>query len=463
MRKKKKGFVVAAPSSGSGKTVVALGLMEALRRRGLCIQPFKAGPDYIDPGHHAALLGRPSYNLDTWMMGPDAVAKTFCAKAAGADISVVEGVMGLFDGRDGASEEGSTAHLAKLLSLPVLLVVDAAKAARSIGALIKGFEEFDPGVDLKWVVFNRVGSERHYGMLRDSIPKGSKVRSLGCIPRDNSLAMPERHLGLITSSSIGRKKWLSFVEKAGSVVEERLDLDMLLKNSSLPAASVGARPVEGPPAADGPVIAMAFDRAFCFYYEENLDILRSFGARIVTFSPIKDKRLPEGARGLYIGGGYPEMFAPALEKNASMRADIKKASGSGMPIYAECGGLMYLGRAIEDIKGAISAGVGVFPWVSRMLDKRAALGYREISVKRGAALFPRGGRLRGHEFHYSGITAPPQRIKRAFEVKRSDGSVAGEGYSHKNTLASYIHVHFASNPAFAESFVRACAGFKGVR
>lgn len=458
MRKRKKGFVVAAPSSGSGKTVVSLGLMEALRRRGLCVQPFKAGPDYIDPGHHASLLNRPSYNLDTWMMGPDGVAKTFRAKAAEADVSVVEGVMGLFDGRDGRSEEGSTAHLAKLLSLPVILVVDAARAARSVGAVIKGFEEFDAGVDLKWVVFNRVGSERHYSMLKDSIPKGSKVRSLGYIPRDASLVMDERHLGLVTSSSIARKRWLSFAEKAGTVVEQRLDLDMLLKGSSV--RGVASPAVGGPPSPefiDGPLIAVALDRAFCFYYEENLDILRSFGARIVRFSPIKDKRLPEGAQGVYIGGGYPELFAPALEKNASMREEIKRAAGSGLPILAECGGLMYLGRTMEDLKGGKWAGVGVFPWASRMLKRRAALGYREISVKRGCALFPKGGALRGHEFHYSEISAPPERIKRAFRVKRSDGTAAEEGYSRNNVLASYIHIHFASNPAFAKAFVRSCA------
>lgn len=460
MRKNKKGFVVAAPSSGSGKTVVALGIMEALRRRGLCVQPFKAGPDYIDPGHHAALLKRPSYNLDTWMMGPDAVAKTFRAKAEGADVSVVEGVMGLFDGRDGRSEEGSTAHLAKLLSLPVLLVVNAEKAARSVGAVVKGFEEYDPGVDLKWVVFNRVASERHYGMLKDSIPKGSKVRSLGYIPRDISLSMPERHLGLVTSSSIGRGKWLSFVEKAASVVEKYLDLDMLLKGALIPRSVFPAVSVEDKAVkvGNGPLIAVALDRAFCFYYEENLDMLRSFGARIIPFSPIKDKKLPEGAQGIYIGGGYPEMFASALDRNASMRADIKRAALSGLPIYAECGGLMYLGKSIEDLKGGRWAGAGVFPWSTRMRDKRAALGYREISVKRGCALFKRGGVLRGHEFHYSEISAPPERIKRAFKVTRSDGSVIEEGYSYKNTLASYIHIHFASNPAFAKGFVKACAG-----
>jgi len=459
MRKNIKGLVVAAPASGSGKTVVSLGLMEALKRRGLRVQPFKAGPDYIDPGHHAALLGRPSYNLDTWMMGQAAVARTFCAKAGAADVSVVEGVMGLFDGRDGRSEEGSTAHLAKVLGLPVLLVVNAEKAARSIGALIKGFEEFDPGVGLKWVVFNRVGSARHYSMLRDAIPKGSKVRALGYIPRDEALAMPERHLGLVTSSSIGRAKWRSFVERAGSVVESHLDIDMLLKGSALSACAPAMQDEPNPAPTQGPLIALALDKAFCFYYEENLDILRSFGARLVPFSPMKDTGLPKGAQGLYIGGGYPEIYGAALERNASMREDIRRAARKGMPVYAECGGLMYLGRAIQDMKGRKTAGVGVFPWSARMQEKRAALGYREISVKRGSAFFASGGRLRGHEFRYSGIAEPPGKIGRSFRVRRSDGTHAEEGYLFKNTIASYIHLHFASNPAFAKNFVRACAKF----
>lgn len=450
------GLVVAAPSSSSGKTVVTLGIMEALRRRGLSVQPFKAGPDYIDPGHHAALLKRPSYNLDTWMMGAQAVRKTFFRKAAEADISVVEGVMGLFDGRDGRSEEGSTAHLSRLLGLPVLLVVNAEKTARSAGALIKGFESFDPRVSVRWVVFNRVGSQRHYAILKDSLPKGSGVRVLGYLPRDATLAMPERHLGLITSSSMARSRWESFIERACSTVEEFFDVGMLLRDvrkHPVPAPEMGS---EEEQAKAGPRIAVAFDKAFCFYYEENLDILRGFGAELVPFSPMKDKKLPEGVGGVYIGGGYPELFASALHKNVSMREDIKRAAASGLPMLAECGGLMYLGAAMEDCKGREWAGAGVFPWRARMLKKRAALGYREVTVKRGCPLFKKGGKLRGHEFHYSEITAPPEEVTRAFRIKGGGGLSAQEGFVRRNALASYIHLHFASNPEFARGFVDAC-------
>ncbi|MFQ5736400.1 MAG: cobyrinate a,c-diamide synthase [Thermodesulfobacteriota bacterium] len=454
-RRRPRGLVIAAPASSSGKTVVALGLMEALRRRGLCVQPFKAGPDYIDPGLHAALLGRPSYNLDTWMMGTQAVVKTFSRKAAVSDVSVVEGVMGLFDGRDGRSEEGSTAHLAKTLGLPVLLVVNAEKAARSVGAVIKGFTEFDPGVEIRWVVFNRVASPRHYAMLRDSVPKGSKVRVLGCLPKDPSLCVPERHLGLFTASTLKRARWDEFVDRSGSIVEECVDIDALLKGA--PALRLAAPP-EKSPAPAGPRIAVARDRAFCFYYEENFDILRSLGAVPVPFSPMRDRRLPDGVGGVYIGGGYPELFASALERNVSMREDIKRAASGGLPVLAECGGLMYLGRSIEDARGRVRAGAGVFPWASRMSDKRAALGYREVVVQRGCPLFEQGGRVRGHEFHYSVIPDPPARIKRAFTVRPAGAEKEGraEGYMRANTLASYVHIHFASNPAFAGGFVRAC-------
>ncbi len=457
MRKRPFGFIVAAPSSGSGKTVLTLGIMEALRRRNLSVQPFKAGPDYIDAGLHAALLKKPSYNLDTWMMGAGPVRRTFFGKSAGADISVVEGVMGLFDGRDGKSDEGSTAHLSRLLGLPVLLVVNAEKTARSVGALIKGFESFDPRVNLRWVVFNRVGSPRHYGMLKDSLPKGSKVRVLGYLPKEASLAMPERHLGLHASSTLARLRWEGFVGKASATAEKFLDIDLLLREA--------AREPLRPPAkgrghgtkatADGPLIAVALDKAFSFYYEENLDILKAFGARIVPFSPLSDKRLPEGTGGVYIGGGYPELFAALLEKNAPMRAEIKKAASGGLPIFAECGGLMYLGRSMEDMSGRVRAGVGVFPWGARMREKRAALGYREVVVEKGCPFIGKGGTLRGHEFHYSEITPPPARVRRAFKVAGGANPPVSEGYLYKNTLASYVHIHFASNPAFAKGFVEA--------
>lgn len=461
MKKRASAFIVAGTNSSAGKTVLTLALMGALRRRGLVVQPFKAGPDYIDPGHHRALLKRPSYNLDTWMMGVAGVARTFGRQMEGADVGVVEGVMGLFDGKDGVSDEGSTAHIAKILNIPVLLVVNAEKTARSAGAAVLGFESYDPDVNIKWVVFNRVGSDRHFRILKESIqkgPKGSKVRVLGYLPKDDELKMPERHLGLTTAGDMGTGVWRRFVRRAVTLVERSVDIDSLI--GSLPAVRAKAGPVKKP-SGKAVRVAVALDRAFCFYYEENLDVLRSFGAETVFFSPIKDKKLPAGTGGLYIGGGYPELYAKELEANGELRGEILRKAKEGMPVFAECGGLMYLGRGIE-AEGRAFKAAGVFPWTSRMLKKRKALGYREVRLT-GDSPFASKGAVRGHEFHYSEISKAPSGIKRCFIFTSPAGAEVSEGYTFKNTLASYIHLHFASNPSFAEGFVKRCAVFGGLK
>lgn len=459
MKKRTSAFIVAGTNSSAGKTVLTLALMGALKRRGLVVQPFKAGPDYIDPGHHGALLKRPSYNLDTWMMGVEGVARTFGRAICGADIGVVEGVMGLYDGRDGTGDEGSTAHIAKILNLPVLLVVNAEKTARSAGAAILGFESYDPAVNIKWVVFNRVGSERHFRILKDSVrkgPGGSRVRVLGYLPKDEGLMMPERHLGLTTASEMGRGEWGRFVRKAVSVVERSIDLDGLIR--SLPKVRGKEAPVRMKQGA-AVRVAVAFDRAFSFYYEENLEVLRGAGAEVVFFSPMKDKRLPRNTDGVYIGGGYPELYAKELEANAALREEILAKAKDGMPVFAECGGLMYLGRRIGT-EGKEYGTVGVFPWTTRMLKKRKALGYREAQLTEDCPFLQKGV-LRGHEFHYSETLTIPRGIKRGFVLTDSAGRKVREGYAFKNTLASYMHVHFASNPEFAGGFVKRCAGWRG--
>lgn len=444
-------FVVSGTSSGSGKTLVALGIMEALRRRGLTVQPFKAGPDYIDPGLHSLLLGRPSYNLDTWMMGVKGVRATFAATASASDCAVVEGVMGLFDGHGGGAEAGSTAHLSKVLGLPVLLVANAEKAARSMGAVVKGFETYDSSVDLKWVVFNKVGSARHEKILRESV-RGSKVKVLGCIPREPSLALESRHLGLLTAADMG-SSWKEFVTSAGDAVEASIDLDALLRSSKTVLNA-------GPPCPIPPArvrIAVAMDRAFSFYYQENLDILRASGAELVPFSPLSDKALPESIGGIYIGGGYPEIHAKALEDNRLLRDEIRQAVERGMPVYAECGGLMYMGKAIEH-EGRTSRMAGVFPWTTRLLPKRKALGYREAALT-SICPFLKKGKIRGHEFHYSEMSAGAGEGT-AYRVSGGEGT-GEEGFVYRNALASYIHLHFASNPAFAAGFIKTSEEFSG--
>lgn len=458
MEKRKSAFIVAGTNSGAGKTVLTLGLMGELKRRGLSVQPFKAGPDYIDPGHHRALLKRPSYNLDTWMMGKEGVLKTFSRAMSGADIGVIEGVMGLYDGRDGVSEEGSTAHLSKIINSPVLLVVNAEKTARSAGAVIKGFESYDPRVKIRWVVFNRVGSARHYGILKDSIPKGSGARVIGYLPKDADLSMPERHLGLTTAGDLDRAEWKRFVKKASSIVRKHIDVDSLL--GSMPLVKTLSVP-DVKKQKPSVRVAVALDRAFCFYYEENLDVLESSGAEVVFFSPLNDRKLPEGTCGVYLGGGYPELYAKELSANRALKSEILKKAKEGMPVYAECGGLMYLGGAIDD-DGRLRKTVGLFPWTSRMLKKRKALGYREVRFTDDCP-FVKTGSIRGHEFHYSEITRVPAKVKRAFRFTTPAGVEAGEGYTLKNALASYMHLHFSGNTAFAEGFIGRCAEFASAR
>jgi cobyrinic acid a,c-diamide synthase len=465
--RKTKALIVAGTGSGVGKTTVTLGIMGAFQRSGFSVQPFKAGPDYIDPGYHGALRGRPSYNLDTWMMGVSGVRSTFSKVSAGADVAVVEGVMGLFDGR-GEGDEGSTAHLAKVLKAPVLLVVNGAKMARSAGAIISGFEGFDPGVKIRWVVFNNVGSAAHYDLLKRSLKKGSKVEVLGFLPRDAALATPERHLGLVTQSDIKGGRWREFLKRLNDAVESGIDMAPLLRSLSLPPTMKTAkkappprRAVAGPPKGGGGRvrIAVAKDRAFSFYYQENLDILSELGAELVPVSPMRRKGLPANVSGLYLGGGYPELYGGDLEANSSFRRDVRAAARAGLPIYAECGGLMYLGRSIRDLSGAGFKMAGVFPWTVRMTGKRKALGYREVVAVKGWGGLKGGLRIRGHEFHYSEMMQrPPSSIKRAFSFATGPNGT-GDGYLYKNTMASYTHLHFGSNIEFAKGFVDMCRAF----
>lgn len=443
----KNAFVIAGVSSGSGKTTVTLGLMAALKKRGLTVQPFKTGPDYIDPSHHTAVCGRPSYNLDTWMMGEEGVKASFSRAMTGADVGIVEGVMGLFDGKGGQNIEGSTAHLVKLLGIPVILVVDVAGMAGSVAAVVSGFERFDPILRIAGVIFNRVGSERHFAMLKEAVQSTCKSKVLGYLPKDSVSSIPARHLGLFMAEESGGDE---YIPPAG-VLENSINLDELLA-----CCGIGELPDINPPAneSSGPVtIAVARDKAFCFYYEENLDILEEAGARIEFFSPLEDNNLPEGTAGIYIGGGYPELYAEALSGNKALRDEVRAAAEGGMPVYAECGGLMFLGKALTDLEGNNFEMAGLFPWVSRMLKKRRSLGYREVTAVDGCPFMGKGQKIRGHEFHYSEIESDEE-VGCAYLV--SDGQEKKEGYLYKNSLASYVHLHFASNPKFAEGFVNQC-------
>ncbi|MEK7774238.1 MAG: cobyrinate a,c-diamide synthase, partial [Deltaproteobacteria bacterium] len=323
-----------------------------------------------------------------------------------------------------------------------------------------------PKVDLRWVVFNRVGSPRHYRILKDSLHERSKVRVIGFVPDDGELSMPERHLGLITSGDLPGSRWGKVIRRAAGLIEKHVDISGLACRMDPAGAGRAARALKAPVRSKPVVkIAVALDNAFCFYYEENLEMLRGFGAELEYFSPMKDRSLPKGIGGLYLGGGYPELHAKALESNRRLRDGILHMAKKGLPIFAECGGLMYLGRSIEATPGARYSMAGVFPWRSRMLKKRKALGYREVTVARDCPVAKEGWAVRGHEFHYSEISRPPSGVKRVFTFFNGDEEVC-EGYLYKNTLATYVHLHFSGNPAVAERFVNACAAFKrgsGVR
>jgi cobyrinic acid a,c-diamide synthase len=449
------GLVVAAPMSGSGKTTVALGLMAAFRRRGLKVAPFKTGPDFIDPGHHARVTGMPGRNLDGWMTSRETCREIFARAARDADIAVVEGAMGLFDGADAKTGAGSTAEMAKWLGLPVLLVADARSMARSFAALVSGFVRFDPALTFCGVAANRVGSARHLALVRESMESVPGARFLGGIPRDAAVGVPERHLGLVTAEDHSME---GAADALADLVEAHLDLDALL--DSLPRVSITGEARPEPPMPDVRV-GVAKDNAFCFYYEDNLDALRENGCGLVFFSPVRDKALPDGIHGLYLGGGYPELHARALAENVSMRRALLDACRAGMPVLAECGGFMALCQSLTDMEGQVFPMAGCFPFAARMEGRLQSLGYREARFTADTPLGPAGTVARGHEFHYSRLVSgegeAPGEILPVFGTSdREGGERDCPGWLLGNTLGSYLHLCFRSNPALAAAFAAAC-------
>jgi len=455
-----KSIVIAAPVSGSGKTTVTIGLMECLRRRGLRVAPFKVGPDFIDPGYHRLVTGRPSINLDSWICDPAVVQEIYADYSEDADIAVIEGVMGLFDGFGGRSDDGSTAQVAKLTGSTVYLVVDAKGYARSIAALIKGFTEFDPELRIGGVIFNDVSSENHARILRDAVETNlPAVRVLGCIMRDRLLHLPSRHLGLMTAEEVDLSP--EYLDHLVEIIRGSIDLGMLWAAAG--SGEIIDRPPRAPQTERAVRIAVARDAAFCFVYESNLRLLAEAGAELVEFSPLEDPSLPEDISGIYLPGGYPELHARALASNRGMLAAVRGAIEAGMPVYAECGGFIYLSQGVVESPGGIDVRhdlAGIFPVSTRLLEQRKALGYREITLREESILGPSGSVARGHEFHYSEMEEMPQEVERLYQVRKGQADLGTEGYRHKNCLASYIHLHFGSNPDMAAALVAACEKYK---
>ncbi len=447
-------ILIGATGSGAGKTTVTVGLIAALRSRGMRVAAFKCGPDYLDPTYHARAAGAVSHNLDGWMMGRDAVLATFTRCSAEADVSVIEGVMGLFDGASPASEEGSTAEIAKWLGAPVILVTDASGMARTIAAVAHGFAHFDPAVKLAGLICNRIGGRRHLDLLREA---SAEIPVLGGLPVDDAAAFPERHLGLFYADEAhvpGAR-----IEACGRNAAEWFDLDAMIAIArSAPAladcaSGEGVRARRRDPRCR---IGIAQDEAFHFYYDDNLRRLESLGAELAPFSPIRDAA-PPAADGLYFGGGYPEAHARALAENRPMLEAVRSMLRRGVPIYAECGGLMYFARAIRVLDGGVFPMIGAIPAEAVMHDRLQALGYVEVETTRPTILGAAGLRFRGHQFRYSTLVPEPHGIERAYAVRPRRSAGFDEGFSAGNLLASYVHAHWASNPQAAAGFVDACA------
>ncbi len=448
------GFMIAGTSSGVGKTTVSLALLAAMRRRGLCAQPFKGGPDFLDTGHHTRIAGRAARNVDTWMLSPEANLSVVAQAADDADALLVEGMMGLFDGKSGDSDVGSSAEIAKLLKLPVILVLDASKSARSLAAVMLGFEMFDPDLTLAGLILNRVASERHYQLLESAIAGACRTQILGWLPREESITIPERHLGLRTAGeSADLVSVAQELETLANLAERHLDLDRILAlQCGLDWSFDRTRRV---PAGEPVRIGVPQDLAFSFYYEDNLDLLREGGATIVHFSPLKDGELPRDLDALYLGGGYPELYADRLSSNVSMLRSVRAFAASGRLIYAECGGMIYLAATLVSADGTKHEMANVLPLSIMMTGKLVQFGYVTVELTRACLLGPAGLVVRGHSFHYSRFVEQPV-VTTNYHLQYSlAGKEEAEGFSVGNVLGSYIHLHFRANPVVAEYFLQA--------
>ena len=427
-------IVIAAVSSGCGKTTIVTGILSALKNRGIKVQPYKIGPDYIDPGFHSRASGVQSRNLDSWLVPSEKLREIFVESSQKSDLAVIEGVMGLFDG--GSNGISSTAEIAKLLDAPVILILDVKSQGSSAAATALGFKNFDPDLKFAGVILNRIGSENHRRMIEESLAKIG-IQSFGAIRRDESLKLPERHLGLTPTTESAALD--ESIAKISAAIESQLDLDKILEVAGFQKS---------------PRIAIARDEVFSFYYPESLAILENLGAKLIYFSPLHDEKIPD-CEGLIIGGGFPEMFAEDLEKNSSMLNSIYQAAQNSMPILAECGGFMYLSKSIQDFNGKIFEMCGVFESKVEMESKLQMVGYVEARLNRDCILGNAGEIFHAHEFHFSReIDSQDESI---FECTRlRNGSKYSAGRFFKNAVGSYLHFHFAGAESMARNFVDAC-------
>ncbi|MHB1957366.1 MAG: cobyrinate a,c-diamide synthase [Sulfobacillus sp.] len=454
-------IMVAGTHSGVGKTTVAVALMAALKRRGFVVQGFKAGPDYIDPGYHTAVTGRPSRNLDTWMTGSDGVLEILERGSRGSEISVIEGVMGYYDGKDVDSLIGSTAEVAQLTASPVLLVVDVSGMAQSVAAVVKGFKSLDATGRIVGVLANRVGSEGHYAMVKRAIEALAHVPVVGYMSSNSAVEMPERHLGLLPA--IERGELTPLWDRLASAVEKTVNLDQIVKWAQMagPPPSPGQRVFSGIRQPATALLAVARDAAFNFYYPENLELLGEAGLEIREFSPLAGEPLPSDADALYLGGGFPEEYLRDLSQPLYLN-DVRNRLALGLPTVAECGGYMYLGDAIQDHEGTAFPMVSSIPIRTTMQQRLVALGYREVLALVDNPILTVGQKARGHEFHYSSVEFLDGQEPSAY-MTQGWRRVGRDGVARAYLTAGYTHLHFFSNPSIAERLHQFATAYRSIR
>ncbi len=454
-----RGIVIAGTHSGVGKTSITLALVTALRRRGYEVQTFKVGPDFLDPSYLTLASGRPCYNLDGWMMGRKYVEKLFGRVTSDADIAVIEGVMGLFDGSNVANLTGSTAEIAAWLNVPVVLVVDVNGMSRSFAATVKGYGTFDKRVKLCGVIANRCGSEKHISLLKKALQVTLLPPLLATIPRGGLPTLQRRHLGLVTADA--RNLSSQKLELLADAFERHAVMEDFLKLADA-APRVQNNVPKMEPSPKKVRLGIAYDDAFHFYYQDFLDELELRGCELVRFSPINDTGLPAGINALYLGGGYPEEMAADLTKNSAMLNAVRAFVESGRPVYAECGGLMYLCRTLGKADGSVHQMVGLLPADTRMDRRSKVLAYREVVLKEDSFWGKKGSKAKGHEFHYSQFLENPIGLdgwRSVYSInKRREDILEAEGFQKNCVLASYIHLHLASRPGLVKHFIETCEG-----
>jgi cobyrinic acid a,c-diamide synthase len=453
-------LIIAGTTSGVGKTTISLAIMYALKyKKGFSVQPFKIGPDFIDPSYHKIITGRESRTLDAWMMGSNGIISTLQNTAIDADVAIIEGVMGLFDGLSGKSDFASTAYVAKILSSPVILVIDAAKAARSIAAMAFGYLHFDRRLKVSGIILNNVSGPKHARYITEACKSKIKVPILGIVQRDNEIRVDERHLGLIPTDELDFTK-KSKIMKVAKKVSEEIQYDKIVSLFKLKKLNFTEIVKKSEPSISKLKIGVALDSSFNFYYNENLNSLRNLGAEITFFSPLNDNHIPDDVSGLMLGGGFPEVMADKLHSNQSMRRSIKTAVEQGMPIYGECGGLMYLTKSIagyRDFKKPFKM-VGVID-ANTIMTGRLTLNYTQADMT--SNLFGNIQNIRGHEFHYSKIENIPQDSNYIYNMKRGSGIDGGkhDGVLIYNSIASYMHLHFYDT-RFPNKWIKFCIDFE---